>query len=228
MLNILKSLTICLIVFGAGCSQNNTETSDNKLEDLSSGSKVDYQTWPLAQVGESVRECDDKYNTITSLFYVPSSTMAEQSGYGYSDNQINRMNNNNSRISNDLDCSKVAEKLSAFSKMKILLLKQDSTSEIYSNWSQCMSESGFSDISNPTERGFHLSRKMYPPLNGKMEPITKAIARAEEIKDYEIQMAQADLACQSTELAPVQDKLIADQVSLIESAPSDITDLLRN
>jgi hypothetical protein len=92
---------------------------------------------------------------------------------------------------------------------------------VYSEWSRCMRLAGYDGMRDPDVVKNKIKEKYFSLLRGK-QPVPDAAfteAYKKEIKDFEIQLALADIECQRTTIAPHLQELIDVQNKLLEELP---------
>lgn len=184
---------------------------------------VDYSSWPLASVANSLGPCATFSRTAADLLWVPTKSEAQADGYGYMSGQIALLTATEAVA--DQDCTVVQGRLEALSTALQLSAQRSRSSEAYEEWSDCMNAGGHSGLTTPADRRVALAKMLYE--TDEPEPVEAAAARAEALRADERKMALVDVACQAQTILPVESAMIADQTAVIDEAPSDQADLLR-
>jgi len=223
---LINTFGITLMLISVSCASDSISSQSMPNSDDSINLQTDYESLPFSKIATRLNACIENYQTVTYRYWTPSVSDAKNVGYGYMDSQINGSENNDETLTST-NCDEQAEEISALSMASSIARSREKTSEVYKSWSKCMDENGYPGISDPTRRKNILAKKLYDPIGDKNESIPEFENRGEQLKEYEIGMALADIECQENEILPRLDEIASEQNDVINEAPADIKAFLK-
>lgn len=226
----LPSVSILLLLVGAGCSSGNDEAIPKVSTIFRSLPRdtvpVDYSLMPFALVKSRLPSCSQQ-DMISDLLVVPTPAEAEEAGYGRVDailDEGDRMLRGQDVSSGQMCTPEEEEVVSAYSQALQDYLKSKVASSVYERWAKCMDRAGFDELADPRDRSVWLDQQLFS--EDGVEPLDVANARVARLRPQEIELAVADVGCQASEIAPRANELADAQRSSLDAAPDKVRRLL--